>query len=125
MKQALLSIALFFFGIMPLSSQVYVNSDQAVTILQQEIEDLEAQGMQLWSQKNSTALYDLGYKYRYASRMLGQINSGATVANAVEVSLPAEPFVIGIAESGEKFDDPNFEFRKTSLRNWARQLLTR
>ena len=115
------------FGLMSMgiSAQTYVSSDEAIQILTQEVEDLQTIGEQLWASNKTQEAYELGYRYRYALRMLENIQAGAAVSNAVQISVPSEAFVLGVIDNGQTYNDPNFSTRQDQLRNYGRTLLTR
>ena len=107
-----------------ISAQTYVNGDQALQILMQTVEDMEAQGQQLWDQGQLSQVHDLSYKYQYSIRMIHNIQAGAAVANAVATSLPLEPYQVAFINTGDRLIETNFQGRVNSLRTWAIGLLT-
>jgi hypothetical protein len=115
-------LAVFFST--QVSAQTYVNADQAVQILKNEIESLQERGFNAYNNGSHQLVYDLGYQYRYALKIAENIQSGMSVINAVETSLPVVPFLLGNLETGMTFGDSNLEVRRNALRNYARQLLT-
>ena len=124
----LITFSVMFFafsllGVSTISAQTYINGDQAVEVLKQEIEDLHDRGFNAYNSGNHQLVYDMGYQYRYALEILEKIQAGMSVANAVETSLPVVPFILGNLETGQTFADSNLEARQAALRAYARNLL--
>ena len=104
-------------------SQTFVSGDQAVEILKQEVEDLQDRGFTAYNAGNHSLVYDLGYQYRYALAMIEKIQTGSTVANAIETALPTIPFILGNLDTGLTHADSNMDLRRTQLKNYGTNLL--
>jgi hypothetical protein len=117
-------LAFTFFSVSTVSAQTYVSGDQAVEILKQEVEDLQDRGFTAYNAGNHSLVYDLGYQYRYALGMIEKIQTGSSVANAIEAALPNVPFILGNLETGLTHTDSQMDLRRNQLRNYGKNLLT-
>lgn len=118
-----MAVVFSFLSFSAISAQNYVNADQAIQILKTEIESLQDRGFDAYNNGNHELVYTMGYQYRYALKIAESIQTGMSVANAVETSLPVVPFNLGNLETGQTFGDSNLEVRREALRSYARSLL--
>lgn len=119
----LFAIMAFLFTSTQASAQTgYVPGDQAVQILKNEVNALQAQVDDAIQNARKQEAFELATRMSYYTTVTGKIRNGMDVLNAVETSLPTTSPVV-YETTGEKAGGYDLQSRRNQLRNQINQLL--
>ena len=118
-KVLVFSVAFFFMGMASINAQ-YLNSEEAVIILQEEIQNLksELQGA------TDEELVEIAFKFRYFTSVKYEINNGTEVGEAITSMRPTFKAVLTGPGTGVlSGDTPTFKQEANDLVAYTQNLL--